>query len=168
MYGHLSEILVEVGDRVKDRQPIAKVGMSGVAVGSHLHFEVRQGENAYRSTQNPELWLSPHRGTDGSPNGAIAGRIETEHGQKMHILNLVIERLTGPKGDPIGQVFLETYPNTTFLGHPELEENFALGDLAAGWYRVSFVARGLQTRELEVLPGHVTFVKFRVAVGGGN
>ncbi len=40
MYAHCSKILVEEGDKVIKGQIIAKVGNTGLADGSHLHFEV--------------------------------------------------------------------------------------------------------------------------------
>jgi murein DD-endopeptidase MepM/ murein hydrolase activator NlpD len=41
-YGHCSSIIVDVGDRVAQGQVIAHMGMTGVANGVHLHFEIRQ------------------------------------------------------------------------------------------------------------------------------
>ncbi len=42
LYAHLSRVLVRVGERVERGEPIAQVGRSGNATGSHLHFEVRR------------------------------------------------------------------------------------------------------------------------------
>ncbi len=45
-YAHLDEILVEQGDSVVRRQPIATVGSSGAVASPQLHFEIRQGSAA--------------------------------------------------------------------------------------------------------------------------
>ena len=43
-YAHLSKTLVNKGDTVNIATQIACVGNTGVATGSHLHYEVRKGK----------------------------------------------------------------------------------------------------------------------------
>jgi murein DD-endopeptidase MepM/ murein hydrolase activator NlpD len=40
-YGHLSEVLVRLGDRVRRGDKVAAVGNTGKSTGPHLHYEVR-------------------------------------------------------------------------------------------------------------------------------
>jgi murein DD-endopeptidase MepM/ murein hydrolase activator NlpD len=40
-YGHLSEVFVKLGDRVKRGDKVAAVGNTGKSTGPHLHYEVR-------------------------------------------------------------------------------------------------------------------------------
>jgi murein DD-endopeptidase MepM/ murein hydrolase activator NlpD len=42
-YYHLSEIVVQAGQEVKQGDPIGRVGSSGLSTGSHLHWEMRVG-----------------------------------------------------------------------------------------------------------------------------
>ena len=45
LYGHLSEVLVSVGQKVSKGTIIAKSGDTGNVTGPHLHHEVRKGKN---------------------------------------------------------------------------------------------------------------------------
>ncbi|MDP6560077.1 MAG: peptidoglycan DD-metalloendopeptidase family protein, partial [Candidatus Binatia bacterium] len=42
-YGHLSKLLVKMGDRVHKEQQIVKVGNTGKSTNPHLHYEIRVG-----------------------------------------------------------------------------------------------------------------------------
>jgi hypothetical protein len=163
LYGHLSQISVQVGERVQAGDQIGLVGMSGVATGSHLHFEVRLGENSYQASRNPELWLAPLSASDGSLYGALAGRILDSYGNLLEVENIVVEHLSTPEGPGDWQVYVTAYEEKALSGNPPWEENFAVGDLPAGWYRVSFVKYGMRSRVVQVLPGEITLATFRVA-----
>nr|EMN22016.1 peptidase, M23 family [Leptospira santarosai serovar Arenal str. MAVJ 401] len=57
LYGHNSNVLVNIGDTVTRGQVISNVGNSGNSWGAHMHYEVRTGnnvtkENFYGRTQH--------------------------------------------------------------------------------------------------------------------
>lgn len=60
LYAHLHEksITVTAGDSVEQGQVIAKMGSSGNSTGTHLHFEIREGQNAYNATVDPLKYIS--------------------------------------------------------------------------------------------------------------
>ena len=44
-YGHCSKILVRKGDKVKENDAIALIGMTGNTTGPHVHYEIRRWGN---------------------------------------------------------------------------------------------------------------------------
>lgn len=159
LYGHLAAVQTQVGAYVQAGDQIGAVGYTGVAEWSHLHFEVRVGENTYRHTRNPELWLHPHSDENGVPNAAIGGRILDEYGTPIYIPNVVIERL-GSDSQVVETIYVETYADFSPNGDDQWGENFAVGDLPPGPYRVSLVAYGLQTWEIDLLPSTLNLLTF--------
>jgi len=160
LYAHLYEIHVEIDQQVKAGDPIGTVGFTGWAVGEHLHFEVRYGENSYRKTRNPELWLQPHIDETEQFHGLIAGQILDEYGSPIPLVSISIESLSSEGEDVLATYYVESYADWTVNGDDGWDENFAISDLPAGKYRLSFVARGLQVYEVDVLPGQVTMIVF--------
>jgi hypothetical protein len=159
LYAHLSEISVQAGQTVEAGQEIGRVGMTGAATGSHLHFEVRLGENTYASARNPELWLAPHLDESGQEGGALAGRIIDAKGNLLDVDDIVVEHLPdGPGSRSDWQLTLGTYREKALLDQPPWRESFALGDLPAGWYRLSFPYFGLHQYLVQVFPGKITVV----------
>ena len=60
LYAHLDagSITVAAGDSVEQGQVIGKMGSSGNSTGTHLHFEVREGQNSYSSTVDGLIYVS--------------------------------------------------------------------------------------------------------------
>lgn len=159
LYAHLSRVAVEVGQLVKPGDIIGYVGATGTAIGSHLHFEVRFGENDYQHTRNPELWLIPKIGENSQPYGVLAGKILDEYGNPIYVPTVVLEQLA-QDGTTIRKYYLETYADASVHSDDEWQENFVIGDLSPGPYRLKFVARGLQVHNIDIFPGMVTLYTF--------
>jgi hypothetical protein len=158
LYAHLSQIKVAVDDLVGRGQEIGLVGNSGDVAGSTLYFEIRWAKNTYHVPQNPELWLEPLTDENGAPLGALAGRILDAEGNYIAASNIVVELLTGP-GQPAQDTFyIETYTSDSMRGLPPHGESFALGDLPAGEYQITFMMNGFHQTVVEVQPGKLTFV----------
>ncbi|HJS19505.1 MAG TPA: M23 family metallopeptidase [Anaerolineales bacterium] len=139
LYAHLSKILVEHGQKIAAGEQIGEVGQTGVAIGSHLHFEVRRREvEAESSTENPELWLVPNQGEIGSPLGALQLSVIDQTGQLVETAEFTLEH-HAIQSQAADFVYYETtYHEKMLTG----EENAGIGDLPAGSYRILLLYNG--------------------------
>jgi len=152
LYAHLSEVAVEVGQAISAGEVLGAVGSTGSAQGSHLHFEVRLGGNTYQDTRNPELWLNPC-----DTCGILVGTILDNHGTVQRFPDIKLEQITGEK--PAKPVYIDSYDDPLLRGDDLLQEVFAIGDLPAGTYQITFSPYGVAQRiQVQVLPGQITKV----------
>lgn len=154
LYAHLSQVSVSSGQRVTPETVIGLSGATGVADGSHLHFEVRIGRNDYLSTRNPVLWLVPF--TDW---GTVAGRVTYADGSLATETPVSLRRLDGSSKYHA----TTTYAAETLNPDDDRGENFALDDIEAGHYEVSAqIGERRYTAETWVIAGQTSFVTIRV------
>ncbi|HWQ04714.1 MAG TPA: M23 family metallopeptidase [Longilinea sp.] len=162
LYAHLSEIDVQIGQDLKAGQVIGKVGMSGAAIGSHLHFEMRDGSLDFTAMRNPFLFLKPLTDSNGNPLAVLAGQLMDSNGQYISSPQLVAEQIELPDNSPPRRYYMETYA-TDASSDPEWQENFVLGDLQPGRYRISFVFDGkLIERFITLSAGKLTYLSLQM------
>ena len=151
LYGHLSEIHVQVGQRVESGEVVGLVGATGIAEGPHVHMEVRYGENDYRATTNPLLWLPPFAGY-----GTLAGRVTLPDGSPAVEARLLLFR----SGSTVPVRDVVTYPDRLVNSDPAWGETFCTGELEAGEYFLQ-VTRGTRTyvEEFTIRSGQTTWVE---------
>jgi murein DD-endopeptidase MepM/ murein hydrolase activator NlpD len=152
LYGHLSRIDVQPGQQVTRGETIGAVGMSGVAIGPHLHFEVRAGRNTFGNTRNPELWLLPL-----PEHGTVVGRILDRRGLPVPGA-LVTFHLAAQPDRHWREAWTYAEDDEGRLhGDGIWRENVAMGDVPAGDYVVHVRIEGqLYTRQVQVEAGQVT------------
>lgn len=164
LYGHLQTVNVTVGQTVKAGDQLGTVGESGVAMGPHLHFEVRVGQNDYQSTRNPELWIKPYS-YNTQMFGAIAGRVVDTNGQPVSEITVVIRPENVDDKLPKRSRYVLTYasdPEHSINGDDVLQENFAIHDIPWGTYNVSVRTTKTYFASVTVQPGRVAWVTFTV------
>lgn len=133
LYGHLDRVEVEAGQSVATGERIGRIGSSGIAIGAHLHFEVRVDDPFdYRLTRNPELWLQYY-----VDHGQIAGFIHDAEGNPIYGRRLVV------RSDTVNREIF-TYGSDRVNIDPVWQENFIAGDLPANDYEIVMLdANGL-------------------------
>jgi murein DD-endopeptidase MepM/ murein hydrolase activator NlpD len=151
LYGHFSELNVQAGQHIEPGDVIGFVGMTGVAIGNHLHLEVRLGTNRYESTRNPILWLRPEPG-----QGAIAGLVVDQQGVPVPEVPVTFFRAAEPSK---WWRQVQTYANDGVNADDQLGENFALGYVPAGDYLVKVkIGDRSYVRPVSVPVGDIGFV----------
>ncbi|MCL4826625.1 MAG: M23 family metallopeptidase [Caldilinea sp.] len=156
LYGHLSRVTVAQGQRVEPNDIVGEVGMTGIAIGPHLHVEMRVGENTYQNSVNPYLWLKPAPG-----EGVVAVRLVTADGRSWPGARLTLARFEN--GRAVWGRLIETYlDNENIIPNPSWGENGAMGDVPAGYYVLIGNVNGEAVRaEFFVREGQTTFVEIR-------
>jgi hypothetical protein len=160
LYAHLSKIDVRTGQNVSVGDKIGEVGRTGVAIGSHLHFEVRRGNGEdYFATQNPELWLIPAEDEDGDPFGTLMISVIDSDRNLIEYAEFTIQYHREKPGPVAKSYYGSTYSADMLNG----DENAVFGELPAGSYRIAAKANGkVYERWVEVEWGELTQVVFIV------
>jgi murein DD-endopeptidase MepM/ murein hydrolase activator NlpD len=158
LYAHMAAILVEQGQYVKAGDVIGLIGGTGDVSGTHVHMEVRLGENKYFSVYNPLLWVAPFL-----EHGVVAGRVIGSNGEFVDDVLVTLSRngrvvqttTTYMKPKKPGQRSgWEVVPD------PVWQENFVISDVPAGeGYQVSVTIGGRRFEEtVNVQTGTTNFV----------
>ncbi len=156
VYAHMDEIKINLGESVKAHQQIGILGNTGFTTGPHLHFEVRVGDNNFFQTRNPELWIAPPQGW-----GIAAARIMNLAYGPIEKLDVKLTSLSTKK---VYQA--RTYTMRGINSDDYYQENFALSDLSAGYYQVSFDYQEQNyVHTIEIKPGVVTYFSFHPDTG---
>jgi hypothetical protein len=160
LYAHLSRVDVKAGQWVETGTQIGEVGSTGVAIGSHLHFEVRLGKaEDYFATQNPELWLIPTEDERGNPFGVLMMSLVDHDHRLINYAEFTLQQYRDKLGKPVKSYYGATYSADLLKG----DENVVLGDLPAGHYRIAVERNGqISERWVEVESGKLTQVVFVV------
>ena len=155
LYGHLSQVLVHVGQQVRRGEIVGLIGSTGIAIGPHLHLEIRVGENALSHTRNPELWLDSLPG-----HGTIVGRVEKD-GQAVPGTLVTFHPVQRPDRYWREAWTYTGLPGKHIASDKVWRESFVMGDVPAGEYIIHTRIDGqLKTRRVRVTEGKTVYVSF--------
>jgi hypothetical protein len=122
-----------------------------VALGPHLHLEVRVGAGTYSDTRNPDLWVRPDPGF-----GVVTGRVVDYQDYYVPQQLVTLHRALTP-GKFWRQTY--TYPDNEITPDDNYGETFTFSDVPAGRYLVKTFFDGRQlTVPITVTNQAVTFV----------
>jgi murein DD-endopeptidase MepM/ murein hydrolase activator NlpD len=153
LYGHMDRLEVQTGQVVQAGLQIGSVGDSGIAMGPHLHFEVRVGDPySFAATRNPELWIYPYQ-----TFGTLMGVVTDANGTVLRDVTIQV------KSTDITR-YAFSYADDTVNSDPAFGENFTLGDLPANYYEVSVNDNGrVRFQQLVyVYPSRTTWVEVKL------
>jgi murein DD-endopeptidase MepM/ murein hydrolase activator NlpD len=153
LYGHMDQIVVQAGQQLHEGDRIGNVGATGVALGPHLHLEVRIGDPySFDATRNPELWIRPY-----PRYGTLVGRVTDADGNILNQVTLTVE------SDQITR-YTYSYADNSVNPDTVFGENFTLGDLPAAYYTVTVSDNGRIRfqRLIYVYPNRTTWLNVQL------
>ncbi len=160
LYGHLLELNVRKGQKVKAGTVVGKVGQSGSATGSHLHFEVRPGENDFQRAVNPVLMIQPFFDKiAGIETGTLV--VQGDLSAATARLGYNLEKLTAPGGITYGITYDEG-TNTDAV----IRDLGVSAELRPGRYlfKISYSGR-VYPQEIVIESGKMTLVPLEILLG---
>ncbi len=156
LYAHLDRTDVESGQMVQQRDRLGTVGDTGIALGPHLHFEIRVGDPYdFNATRNPDLWLFPY-----PQFGTLAGHVTNMTGELIAGLDI---KITSVGSTSIRYAF--TYADDSVNASAAWGENFTLGDLPKGEYSILISnqnGRKLFEQVIEIMSGKTTYIEIAI------
>lgn len=155
LYAHLSASLVQVGQYVESGEVIGQVGNTGSVTGPHVHFEVRMGEDRYRATYNPVLWMVPYVGT-----GVVVGRVVDRDGNLIQDADITVRNRSNGLVQDTTTSYIQLGTGFDVNSDPVWQENFAISDIPVGRYDIiATINEERVIRQVDVIEGTTIFIE---------
>ncbi len=153
VYAHLDRMDVATGDTVEQGDRVGMVGDTGIAIGPHLHFEIRVGDpEDFYSTRNPEMWMYPYPSF-----GMIAGKVTDSSGRMLRDIQVKVRSLSSS-----ANWYAYSYEGEEATPDFLWGENFTLSDLPEGSYQVVVSdenGKRLFEQDVSVIPNRIAWVE---------